>query len=71
MQESGMEELSRKSVTLLETALATAQDAQSSTIEAGRKMATSVGDYVKDNPWRAMAVLAGAGLLLAALMGRR
>lgn len=26
---------------------------------------------VNDNPWRAIAVLAGAGLLLGALLGRR
>lgn len=71
MRQSGMEELRGKGVALLDTALARAQDAQSSTIQAGRKMAASVGGFVKDNPWRAMAVVAGVGLLLGAFMGRR
>jgi ElaB/YqjD/DUF883 family membrane-anchored ribosome-binding protein len=71
MLESGMEELRGKGVAMLDTALAAVQDAQSSSIEAGRKMADSVGGFVKDNPWRAMAVLVGVGLLLGALMGRR
>ena len=71
MRESGLEELRGKGVALLDTALATAQDAQSSTIEAGRKMAASVGGYVKDNPWGAVAILAGVGLLLGAFFGRR
>ena len=71
MRESGMEELRGKGVALLDTALARAQDAQSAAIDASRKMAASAGGYVRDNPWRAMAVLAGVGLLLAALLGRR
>ena len=71
MLESGIEELRGKGVALLDTALAKAQDAQSSTVEAGRKMAASVGGYVRENPWGAVAVLAGVGLLLGAFIGRR
>lgn len=71
MQESGIEELRGKGVALLDNAIAAARDAQASTIEAGRRTAASAVGYVKDNPWRSIALLAGVGLLLGAFVGRK
>jgi len=39
--------------------------------ERVREGARDVDAFVRDNPWRAMAVVGGAALLIGLLMGRR
>lgn len=65
------EEVRNRGMRLLDTALDKARDAQADTLIAGKDMAASADDYVKDNPWRAVATAAGAGLLLGLILGRK
>ena len=44
---------------------------QSEAIERGKQMTASVEEYVHDNPWRALGVVALAGLIIGALISRR
>lgn len=65
------EEVRNRGMRLLDTALDKARDAQADTLIAGKDMAASADDYVKDNPWRAVATAAGVGLLLGLILGRK
>ncbi len=65
------EALRSKGLNLLDTALAKAQDAQAAAIDTGKELAGSADDYVQENPWRAVAISAGVGLLIGLLMGRK
>lgn len=40
-------------------------------LEQGREMADSADAYVRENPWRAVAVAGAAGLVLGLLLSRR
>jgi ElaB/YqjD/DUF883 family membrane-anchored ribosome-binding protein len=37
----------------------------------GKELARATDVYVKDNPWRTVAVAAGVGLLLGVILGRK
>jgi ElaB/YqjD/DUF883 family membrane-anchored ribosome-binding protein len=41
------------------------------TLRRVRDAATEAEGYVRDNPWQALGVAAGVGLLLGLLLGRR
>jgi ElaB/YqjD/DUF883 family membrane-anchored ribosome-binding protein len=56
---------------LLDTIVAKSEAAQSCTNAAINEVARFAAGYVKENPWRAVAVAAGAGLLLGAVFGRK
>jgi ElaB/YqjD/DUF883 family membrane-anchored ribosome-binding protein len=40
-------------------------------VKAAREMAEATEEYVRDNPWQAIGVAAGVGLLLGLVLGRR
>lgn len=40
-------------------------------LERGKQAARHTDDYVRENPWRAIGVAAGVGLLLGLLISRR
>jgi len=65
------EEIRERGMHLLNTALDMAQDAQASSIATGKDMAASVDSYVRENPWRTVATVAGVGLLLGVILGRK
>jgi len=65
------EELRGRGMRALDTALAKAQEAQQSAIEASKEMAKSADVYVKENPWRSIAAAAGVGLLIGVIIGRK
>jgi ElaB/YqjD/DUF883 family membrane-anchored ribosome-binding protein len=65
------EEIRERGMHLLNAALGTAQDVQASSIAAGKDMASLVDSYVKENPWRTVATVAGVGLLLGVILGRK
>jgi len=46
-------------------------DAQDALLERTRAAARATDDYVHDNPWRAVGVAAGLGLVVGLLIGRR
>lgn len=65
------EEVRGRGMRLLDAALVKAQDAQASAIIAGKVMAASADDYVKENPWRVIASAIGLGLLVGVFLSRK
>lgn len=65
------EEVRNRGMRMLDTALVKAQDAQASALVAGKEMAASADEYVKENPWRTITAAAGAGLLLGMILSRK
>jgi ElaB/YqjD/DUF883 family membrane-anchored ribosome-binding protein len=59
-----------RGLNMLDTAVMKAQDAQSVAYETGKDMALSADDYVRMNPWTAVAASAGIGLLVGMLIAR-
>lgn len=59
-----------KGMNLLDSAMSRAHDAQSVAYETGKDMALSADDYVRMNPWKAVAASAGVGLLIGVLIVR-
>jgi ElaB/YqjD/DUF883 family membrane-anchored ribosome-binding protein len=68
---SKADELRNKGLSLLDTAIEKAQDAQSVAVTTSKEIAESAGDYVRENPWKAVAIVAGAALLASLLVKRR
>jgi len=64
------DDLRNKGLSLLESAVEKAQNAQAVAIEKGKEVAKRTDDYVHDNPWRAVAISAGIGLLVGLVIGR-
>jgi len=46
-------------------------DAQAALVEKTKAAARATDDYVHDNPWRAVGISAGIGLVIGLLIGRR
>ncbi|MBI1892136.1 MAG: DUF883 domain-containing protein [Burkholderiales bacterium] len=65
------DELRSKGLDMLETALARAQEMQTAAIETGKEIAETTDDFVKENPWKAVAISAGVGLLVGMLIARK
>jgi ElaB/YqjD/DUF883 family membrane-anchored ribosome-binding protein len=56
---------------MLDVALGKAGKVQDQAVVKGKELAHTADVYVKDNPWRTVAVAAGAGLLLGVILGRK
>lgn len=65
------EELRGRGMQLLDVAMGKASQVQSQAMVKGKELAETADVYVKDNPWRTVAVAAGVGLLLGAILGRK
>lgn len=63
--------LRAKGMSLLETAMVKAQDVQAVAIETGKEMAETADNFVQENPWKAVAISAGVGLLVGLLIARK
>ena len=46
-------------------------DAEAALLDKTKAAARATDDYVNDNPWRAVGIAAGIGLLLGIIIGRR
>ena len=46
-------------------------DAEAALVDRTKAAARATDDYVNDNPWRAVGIAAGVGLLLGVIIGRR
>ena len=46
-------------------------DAQNAAMERGRRATAVAGDYVNENPWKAVGVAGAIGLLVGLLLSRR
>lgn len=65
------DELRGKGQVMLEEALLKAQDVQEAAYEKGREVAKRTDTYVHDNPWKAIAISAGVGVLAGWILGRK
>ncbi len=65
------EELRSRGMELLDRALGRAGHYQGQAMERGRELAQEADVYVKDNPYRTLAVAAGIGVLLGVLLSRK
>ena len=65
------EELRDKGLELLDAAVVKAQNVHTAAIETGKEIATTTDDYVRENPWSAVAVSATIGLLLGLIISRK
>lgn len=64
------DELRSKGMNLLDAALVKAQNAQAVAIEKSKEVAATTDEFVQANPWRAVAISAGVGLLVGIILGR-
>ena len=46
-------------------------DAEAALVDKTKAAARATDDYVNDNPWQAVGIAAGLGLLLGVIIGRR
>lgn len=65
------EMLRSQGLTLLDSAMSKAQEVQTAAIETGKEMAESADTYVQENPWKSVAISAGAGVLIGMLIARK
>ena len=63
--------LRSQGLTLLDAAMSKAQEVQTAAMETGKEMAESTDTYVQENPWKAVAISAGAGILIGMLIARK
>jgi ElaB/YqjD/DUF883 family membrane-anchored ribosome-binding protein len=55
----------------LDAALVKAQEAQAAAIVSAKELASQADGYVKENPWRTVALAAGVGVLIGFILGRK
>lgn len=65
------DELRQKGIGLLEAATVKAHELQAAAIETGKEMAETADDFVQENPWKAVAISAGIGVLIGVLIARK
>lgn len=64
------EDLRVKGEQILDQAFSKAQSIQSYVVQTGKEIAASTDDYVQSNPWRAIAISTGIGLLVGLCVSR-
>ncbi|GGC04408.1 hypothetical protein GCM10007205_12040 [Oxalicibacterium flavum] len=64
-------ELSTKCAELFQSALAAAREVPTVAAARTKEVAATTDDYVHQNPWRAVAISAGVGLVLGVLFSRK
>jgi ElaB/YqjD/DUF883 family membrane-anchored ribosome-binding protein len=65
------DEVRNRAMHLLDTALVRGREVQASALASAKEMAVSADDYVKENPWRAIAAMVGVGLLAGVILSRK
>ena len=65
------EDLRVRGLDLLDTAMIRAQDIQSVARDTSKEVVDTADSYVKENPWRAVAISAGVGVMLGMMIGGR
>jgi ElaB/YqjD/DUF883 family membrane-anchored ribosome-binding protein len=63
--------LRAKGAGLIDSMLTKAKNAQSSVVGTGKDLAVNTDDYVHGNPWKAIAISAGVGVLAGVLLARK
>lgn len=65
------EELREKGLVLLDAAMEKAQEVQAVAVQKGKEAVQTTDEFVHENPWKAVAISAGVGLLIGLLASRR
>ncbi|HVL76156.1 MAG TPA: DUF883 family protein [Noviherbaspirillum sp.] len=65
------EELRARGMELLEAAIEKTHELQAVALEKGKVAAKNADEYVHQNPWQAVAMSAGIGLLVGLLISRK
>lgn len=65
------DDLRERGLELLDNAMVKIQDLQSVALDTSKEVVDTADSYVKDNPWRAVAISAGVGVLLGMMITRR
>jgi ElaB/YqjD/DUF883 family membrane-anchored ribosome-binding protein len=65
------DELRARGMALLEAATAKAHELQVAAVAAGKEVAHETDTFVRENPWKAVAISAGVGVLIGMLIARR
>ena len=65
------EEMRAKGLVLLDTAMEKAQEVQAIALEKGKAAAKDADEFVHENPWKAVAISAGVGVLIGMLISRK
>jgi len=65
------DELRALGLNLLDAAVSKAQEVQAAALETGKEVAETADEYVKENPWQAVGIAAGVGLLVGILIARK
>ncbi|MFZ6674752.1 DUF883 family protein [Undibacterium sp. Xuan67W] len=65
------EEARTRAMQMLDAALVKAHEVQTSAMVKGKELVTSTDNYVKENPWCAIATAAGVGLLLGMVVRKK
>jgi ElaB/YqjD/DUF883 family membrane-anchored ribosome-binding protein len=68
---SKADDLRGRGMALLDEANGRAKELQAAALDAGREIADSADDYVRQNPWQATAMAAGVGVLIGILLARK
>jgi len=64
-------ELRERALATLKRTRETLYDVQDAVLERSRKAARATDDYVHDNPWQAIGIAGGVGVLIGLLISRR
>jgi len=65
------EKVRSEAMELLDSALTTVQTIQTRSVIAGKEAIASADHFVKENPWQTIAAVAGVGILIGMLLGRK
>jgi len=65
------DELRAKGMQMLDAASAKAHELQAVAVQTGKEVAHETDTFVKENPWKAVAISAGVGVLIGMLIARR
>jgi ElaB/YqjD/DUF883 family membrane-anchored ribosome-binding protein len=65
------DDLRARGMEMLDAAMAKAQDLQSAAIDTSKEVVGNANTYVRENPWNAVAISAGVGMLVGILIGRK
>jgi ElaB/YqjD/DUF883 family membrane-anchored ribosome-binding protein len=65
------DDLRGRGLVMLEAAMSKAQDVQTVALEKGKEVALTTDEFVHQNPWKAVAIASGVGLLVGMLIARK
>ncbi|MFZ6709427.1 DUF883 family protein [Undibacterium sp. TC9W] len=65
------DEMRARGMKMIDTAMQMTQDAQQSVIAAGKQVAKTTDNYVKEHPWGTLGTAATVGLLVGLLCSRK